>query len=125
MELGIPEKIIAFLQEQDPEKVFKLTRFYKNRTTKQNSYLHVIFTALALEVGMELLEIKGFFKYQFLQTVTPNGMEYVRDTAELDTKETTDFIRSIKIWALENLNFVIPDPDTEEALKFYDYYIKN
>lgn len=85
----------------------------------QNAYLHVCFTALALEVGCSIEQAKDICK----RHICPNiflvhfeGIETVRSCAELDTLETTTVIEMLRTHMVEFWGEYIPAPDEQAAI---------
>ena len=103
------------------------------RSTKQNAYLHVLLTALALELGYNLETIKVQIYKQaankdlFLRERKGRlGIKkYWRSSAELDNEEMTNSIKSLKEFASKH-GIVLPEPTDEQGIrsikKEYDKY---
>jgi len=63
------------------------------RTLNQNNYVHCLFSLFAIEYGYTLAEAKTFIKRECgFMTYEKNGQKFLRSTADLDTKEMTEFI---------------------------------
>jgi hypothetical protein len=85
------------------------------RSLKQNSYYHgVVVKLLSDFTGYEQGEMHEILKHQFLKKVNPDGFEYVKSTAKLNTTEFEEYLENIKRWGAF-LGCVIPDPNEAEA----------
>lgn len=88
------------------------------RSLNQNSYVHKILSLFAAELGYRLEEIKLYCKLNLAPDLFPvthkNVMGYdvthVRSSAELDTREMTDWIDRIRNCAQEQ-GIYLPTPD--------------
>lgn len=97
----------------------------KNRTLKQNSYLHVILSYFACEYGISTDEVKlDIFKRTcnkdifIKRKVNKYGkeVEYVRSSASLDTGEMTTAIDRFRHWSVANLGLYLPSPQENDYL---------
>ena len=94
------------------------------RSTKQNAYLHVLLTALALELGYNLETIKvqiykaAANKDLFLrQRKGKLGVKkYWRSSSDLDIQEMTDSIKALKEFASQH-GIYLPEPHEEQAIR--------
>lgn len=100
----------------------ELKKKREKRTINQNSYVHALFSFFGIETGYTLNESKQLIKEScpFMQ-YTKNGTKFLRSTANLDTKEMTDFITWFRNFAGRNGVFL---PSPEEYLKGYLDYEK-
>jgi hypothetical protein len=67
----------------------ELTEKRKQRTYKQNRYLHVILTSWGLHLGYDLDEMKDIIKIDLSPSIfkyEKNGRTFYKSTADLDTK---------------------------------------
>lgn len=95
------------------------------RSTKQNSYLHLILGVLALETGNRLEYVKQ--KY-WKEIVCPEifivenedkilgRTTTLRSSKELTKEEMSTAIDRLKVWSAEQ-GIYLPDPEDEEALR--------
>jgi len=89
----------------------KIEKVKKRRTTSQNSYLHILITVFAIEIGNTLEEMKTDLKRdcEFMR-YEKNDNWYLRRSSDLNTKEMTDWIDWIRNKAgIEG--FYLPTPD--------------
>lgn len=92
----------------------------KQRTRKQNSYLHLILTLFAMETGYTLEEVKQdifkrdvckeFFEYK------KGERTFYRSTADLDTGEMTSAIEKFRNWSSVTAGIYLPAPDEVDVL---------
>lgn len=96
------------------------------RTTRQNSYLHLILGAVAVETGNPLDYVKQeYFKTLvnpalFIREVEDTFLHktrvQLRSSRELTTEEMSTAIDRFKKWAAEN-GIYLPEPGDAERLK--------
>ena len=92
----------------------ELKELRDNRTVKQNSYLHVIISLYAIGFGYTLTEAKTYLKRESRQlTYEKNNVKFLRSTADLNSKEMTDFIDWIRTHSSVNGCYL---PTSEEYL---------
>jgi hypothetical protein len=98
----------------------EIRKIQKQRTIRQNSYLHVCLAMFCNETGYTVEEAKELFSHQLpdLLRYTKNGMNFRKSTAELDTKEMTVLIDKIREMALNELGLYIPDSQEYLIHKF-------
>ena len=104
---------------------------YKNRTLKQNSYLHLILAFFASQYGCTADEAKlDYFKKLCNKDIFVSkkknrfGVEVTtcRSSADLDTKEMTIAIERFRNWASQYC--YIPAPNEREALIYAEQQIE-
>lgn len=97
----------------------------KNRTIKQNAYLHVILSYFAAEYGISTEEVKlDIFKRTcnkdifIKRKVNKYGkeVETVRSSASLDTSEMTTAIDRYRNWAVSVAGIYLPSPQENDYL---------
>ncbi len=87
----------------------KLVR--KKRTVKQNAYFHKILTLFAIEFGLTVEEAKEYIKRRpDFMTYTKKGISFVKSTSDLNSKEMTDLIDSLRTHSSE-LGCYLPTPE--------------
>ena len=70
------------------------------RSLSQNSYVHVVITLFAIEFGYSLNEAKTLLKRECtFMYYEKNNMMFLKSTAQLNSKEMTDFIDFIRNYA--------------------------
>lgn len=82
----------------------------KQRTVRQNSYLHVCLGFFCAETGYTILEAKELFSHQLpdIMRYTKKGLSFRRSTADLDSKEMNILIDTIRDMSLHQLGIYIP-----------------
>ncbi len=116
MKYYLPGKLIEFNQAvkdlQDYEGDVELTRVCKKRTPKQNRYMHSIITLFGIELGYTIEEAKTILKRECaFMRYKKNGQWFLRSTADLDTKEMTDFIEWIRNFASREHGIYLPSSE--------------
>src|SRR5690606_13446660 len=100
----------------------------QGRTLPQNAYYWgVVVKILSGHTGISPDEMHELLKYKFLKTFvsdpeTGEMIEVSKSTSRLSTKEFTDFIDSIKDWALNSLNCYIPESGEVPDELIIEYY---
>lgn len=93
------------------------------RTSNQNRYLFGgVYPIISRSTGHTKDELHLFYKTMFLKKrVAIMGKEYtvVRSTTDLNTKEFTEYIRSVKNHALRELDIFVPEPEELDLPKYY------
>ena len=87
----------------------------KQRTIRQNSYLHVCITLFAIHFGYTIDEAKTLLKRKCgFMTYEKNGTKFLRSTAKLDTLEMIQLIDFIRTFASIEGCYI---PTSEEYLE--------
>ena len=96
------------------------------RTKRQNSYLHLILGAVAVETGNTLDYVKqeyfkclvnpALFVRQIEDTFLHQQRSILRSSRDLSTEEMSMAIDRFKKWAAEN-GIYLPEPGDEERLR--------
>ena len=99
------------------------------RSLPQNRYLHgVVFSVLAIELGLTIDEVKQLLKKKFL-SYEKTGNTFVKETSKLSTTELEAFVENCRTYSQIEHNCYIPKPNEvtnemlEELMK-YDKFIK-
>jgi hypothetical protein len=110
-------KVLAQHARERLEKLISLgakvdiTQKRKTRSKWQNNWLHAVIKEVSNYTGYETEEAKVLLKRKCGLSYTKNGHHFLKSTADLDTKEFTEFMeRLIRVCAQE-LDLVIPDPE--------------
>lgn len=95
----------------EKKSIIELKERKEKRTLNQNSYLHVLFSLFGIETGYTLNESKQIIKgnCQFM-IYEKSGKAFLKSTADLDTKEMTDFITWFRNYAGMN-GIYLPTPE--------------
>lgn len=102
--------------EQLVEKGAKieLKEIRPTRSLPQNAYLHVCLSLYGIHFGYTLNEAKTDLKRNYGLVYEKEGKKYLRSTANLDSKELTEFIEYIRDVAGANGCYI---PTSEEYLQ--------
>jgi len=125
------EMFKEFLRDFGAGAKLKLTieHYHPIRSNKQNSVLHWYCASLSEECGMQVDDFKMMMKMKFLKRVALNKdgeemadengevLTYIPSTASLDKAEMGVFIEQIRLFGIEMLNYVLPEPDENYKLK--------
>ena len=96
------ERFQRFLRQNAHKRaVLKVKKWYPQRTTPQNDYLHWAFEFLAKETHHTMLEIKGAYKV----------MLRVPHTSDLDTLGLAKFVDDFRAHALDFFGIYVPLPN--------------
>lgn len=121
-----PEKEKAkfyFEKLLEKECTIELKERKPKRTLKQNNLIHALFSLFAIEIGYTLNETKQLVKSEcHFMSYRKDGYVFLRSTADLDTKELSDFVTWFRNWSGNKGVYL---PTVEEYLKGYlDYEIE-
>ena len=90
-----------------------------SRTIQQNKYLWgVVYKMISDETGYTVEEAHELCKTLFIKKHLDVGEKryvVIGSTTELSTKEFTDYIENIKMWASKELSLVIPEAENVEV----------
>jgi hypothetical protein len=91
----------------------ELRKIQKQRTLRQNAYLHVCLAMFCAETGYTIDEGKELFSLQLpdILRYTKNEVNFRKSTADLDTKEMSILIDKIREMALDQLGLYIPSSE--------------
>lgn len=98
----------------------ELKKVLKVRTIRQNSYLHVCLTLFCNETGYTVEEAKELFSLQLpeLMRYEKNGINFRKSTTDLDTKEMSLLIDTIREMSKDQLGLCIPTSEEYLIHKF-------
>lgn len=105
--------------------VVELTEKSKNRTIRQNKYLHLILSYFATQTGNTTEWVKQkYFKIHvnpqiFIRTRNDNfvgNIKYLRSTSELDTAEMTTAIERFRNWSSSEAGIYLPSPEDNNMI---------
>jgi len=106
------------LEKFPADTLLQCQRFWQTRTLMQNNYLHLVFQEIWNHWGESMEEVKIYLKSMFLWEyfeIDWITLCKTKDTRNLNKEDFKKFVEDIKIWAWDNLEFTIPNP---EDLKF-------
>jgi hypothetical protein len=98
----------------------EITKVMEGRTIRQNNYLYACLSLFCGETGYNLEEAKELFSHQLpeMMRYTKKGMSFRRSTADLDTKEMTILIDTIRAMSLDQLGLYIPTSEEYQINKW-------
>ena len=83
----------------------------RNRSKWQNNWYWAVVKQVSDFTGYEKEEAAIVIKRACGLVYERHGSKFLRSTADLDTKEFTDFMDRLIRWASQELNIVVEDPD--------------
>lgn len=109
----------------EKKHILRVQQVRPRRSLKQNSYVHLLLSIVAIEMGESLEYVKQevfkrivnpdiFYKVE----VTKNGQKKIvlRSSADVDTKEMTTAIDRFRDFVLKELNIATPDASKPDEL---------
>ena len=119
--------LASFMDEAKVEVIIRKAR--SKRTVKQNNYYFgVVLKIIAEESGSwdekkyTTNDLHAFFRSEFLSRrvdIFGKMRTIIRSTTDLNTKEFTEYIRQIKMFAASTLDIFIPDSDSVTLPDFF------
>jgi hypothetical protein len=118
--------IVYFKKLLDKSALIELREIKGKRSIDQNSLYWMYLTCLEVETGQDRNDLHFHFACKFLgyEKVNIFGKEQIKPTSTTiqDTKQFTEYLNKIANFALMELNIVMPDPDSNRLLEFYNEY---
>lgn len=120
--------VIAYLQKLPPGKEYDVTvdRHKVRRSVPQNSLYWLWLQCISDETGGDREQIHEELKTMYLPTKHIRGLfdEVVRpmSTTALDTKQFTDYLDKIQVFASVELGIVLPRPEDLAFESFEEFY---
>lgn len=105
--------------------IVEVKRKHRQRSTSQNSYLHVLLGYFASEFGYSMEEVKyELFKKKVnpdifkVERVNKRGQKItaIRSSRDLDTVEMTTAIERFRNWSSAVAGLYLPAPNEQDAL---------
>lgn len=105
--------------------IVEVKRKHRQRSTSQNSYLHVLLGYFASEFGYSMEEVKyELFKKKVnpdifkVERVNKRGQKItaIRSSRDLDTAEMTTAIERFRNWSSAVAGLYLPAPNEQDAL---------
>lgn len=116
-------------------KIIELKEKRKIRNLSQNSYLHLILSWYALEMGETLEYTKreifkkevnpDLFCYDFINRKTEEIRKELKSTSILDTKEMTIAIERFRNFSSINFGIYLPEPEDLVNIREMERQIEN
>ena len=101
---------LAGLEGKDVQVTVEQKR--KQRSLEQNAYYFgVVVKILSEYTGYSKEETHDALRIKFLRIGGSDDLPTIKSTTKLSTKEMTDYIEGIKIWAITECDVFIPDAD--------------
>lgn len=112
----------------NPLMVVEIKEFVRNRTLAQNRLIHMWFGIIAKETGNDIEAIKAYYKQKFLGhefkhvvirrvgelagdfDLVDKIVSQLKSTADLTTKEMTEFCEKVEADASSELGIDLPHP---------------
>ena len=113
----IRERAVAFINGLDLGKPWQLvvTPFKRNRSLAQNNLYWGWVGIMAQETGNANDDIHEWLKQRFIAPsfVNINGetQEIRRSTTKLNTREMSEYLDKVEMWANSELGILLPRPD--------------
>lgn len=105
--------------------IVEIKKKLPNRSLSQNSYLHLLLSFFACELGYSLDEVKlNYFKKTCnrdlfeRKKINKQGKEitYMRSSSELTTGEMTKAIERFRNWSVVQADLYLPSPNEQQFL---------
>lgn len=101
----------------------------ERRTIDQNRLLFLWINCISGETGQDKDDLHTYFKHKFLQPdfirVFGQQIYITPTTTTLDTKQFTDYLNNIQIFAAAELGITLPNPEDAIWAQFYETYNKH
>ena len=122
LDLSKPFELNKFLNYakklQDKKAKVELKEKKPGRSIAQNSYFHVVITLYSIGYGSSINETKVDLKRDYGLFYTRNGNKYLISSADLDSKQMTDFIDWIRTKSSKDNGYYIPTSEEYLINKF-------
>lgn len=103
-----------------------IKRHRERRTLDQNRLYFLWMACLSDETGQSKDDLHEYFKQLYLgfeQRAVLNGRVYISpSTAALNTKQFSDYLNKIQMFANTELGIILPSPEDLEFNQFYERY---
>ena len=117
-------KFIDNLFAQDKRVTIVITK--EKRTLDQNKLYWLWLSCIAKETGNDKDDLHEYFIYKYLNPELVQVFEkmiYKRlSTTQLDTKQFTEYLNKIQVFANTELAIELPNPEDKKFAEFYEYY---
>ena len=106
----------------------KVTCKRGKRSIDQNAYYWLILTCIMQESGQDKDSLHYYFRSQYLgmyeRICFGSVITEPKSTTELDSKQFTQYIEEIRIFAATELGITIPNPEDLKYQQFIEHYSK-
>lgn len=117
------EKLEYFI---DKGKVFELTEKRKKRTVSMNNLYWKWLTCLEEETGQPKEDYHDYFKDKYIgvSVKVVFGKKIIKEptTTDKDTKDFSEYMKSVKHESFHDFNVILPEPDDLGFDKFIEKY---
>lgn len=102
------------------------TQHREKRSIKQNDLMWLWIACISSETGQDQDSIHDCFKKKFLgfkeKIIFNERLESIATTTKLDTKQFTQYLNHIKVFASSELGIILPDRESQYWSQFYEQY---
>lgn len=123
---SVQKSAIVYAECLAGEELFEIVRKGR-RTLSQNSYLHLLLSYLASQLGYKMEYVKTeYYKklvnpyiyiYEFYDRVQDKVVSGLRSSKDLTKEEMMISIERLKIWSAEEAGIVLPDAEDKQAIQ--------
>jgi hypothetical protein len=104
----------------------KVSKIEKKRSLDQNRLYWLYLTCISQETGNDKNDLHEFFKrkYCFWNEINMfnESLITIKSTTTLTTKQFTEYLEKIVIFASQELGITLPNPDDLKFKEFEEYY---
>jgi len=118
------ETVLRLINELDiskPQNII-IKQYREPRTISQNKYYWLILKIIGYDTGNSKDELHEVFKAKYIDKIELLGESINGSSKELNTKQFTNYIESIRIFARTDLNIDTPNADDKRLAETYEYY---
>ena len=122
------QKVVDYILKLPERKRYfvNITLKREKRSVDQNSLYWLWIACIMVETGNDKEFLHEFFKGKFLgyyeRIVFGEVVKTTKSTTTLDTKQFTNYLEDIRVFAAAELGIVLPDPEDRYWQDFYDKY---
>lgn len=122
------QKVFDYLEKLPEGKRYFVDIVLKRekRTVDQNCLYWLWIACIMLETGNDKEFLHEYFKGKFLgyveKVVFGEVIKTPKSTTTLNTKQFTNYLEDIRVFAAAELGIVLPDPEDRYWQDFYDKY---
>ena len=117
-------EFVFSLFAQDKRVTIVITK--EKRTLDQNKLYWLWLSCIAKETGNDKDDLHEYFIYKYLNPELVQVFEkmiYKRlSTTQLDTKQFTEYLNKIQVFANTELAIELPNPEDLKFAEFFEYY---
>ncbi|MGH1436587.1 MAG: hypothetical protein ACRBG0_19245 [Lewinella sp.] len=121
------KSVVYFSRLNAGDKPFEMRLIDPKRSSQQNRYFHLLLGVLSKETGYTLSEIKTIVKRTVCNemfiyrkpSLDKEGVEnlFLKSSADLDSKQMTEVVDTLRHWSSETLGIYLPLPDEDNWLQ--------